>query len=144
MDNSNRVDIVDFIINVLKEHEDSLDELVNRLEQVNKDFEVSAYESSYFFGKDKDAATDVLTYKVKELEEKLEKYQKTLRVITRHCDKINDTICLRKIADNVLKSWFHTLTRAEYIEILFHFLQMYVYTDIKLELLEKNGKNLFE
>ena len=104
MDNSNRVDIVDFIINVLKEHEDSLDELVNRLEQVNKDFEVSAYESSYFFGKDKDAATDVLTYKVKELEEKLEKYQKTLRVITRHCDKINDTICLRKIADNVLKS----------------------------------------
>lgn len=103
MSYSDRVDVIDLIINVLKDHEGSLDELVNRLEQVNNDLEVSLNESSFFIGKEKYSATDVLDYKVKELEEKLEKYRKTLMAVSRHCDKIKDTVCLRKITDKILE-----------------------------------------
>jgi hypothetical protein len=36
---TDKMDVIDLIIKVLQEHEDSLDELVVRLEQVNDDIE---------------------------------------------------------------------------------------------------------
>ena len=49
------------------------------------------------------SSTDVLNYRVKELETILEKYRKTLLTVSRHCEKINDTVCLRKITDKILE-----------------------------------------
>ena len=100
---SDKVDVIDLIINVLKEHEGTLDELVSRLEQVNKDIEVSMNESSFYVGKKEDSSTDVMDYRVKELETTLDRYRKTLLTISRHCEKINDTVCLRKITDKILE-----------------------------------------
>ena len=103
MSYSDRVDVIDLIINVLKEHEGTLDELVGRLEHVNNEIEVSMNESSFYVGKEKDSSTDVLNYRVKELETILEKYRKTLLTVSRHCEKINDTVCLRKITEKILE-----------------------------------------
>ena len=99
---SDRVDVIDLIVNVLQEHEGTLDELISRLEHVNKDIEESMNESSFYASKEKDSSTDVLNYKIEELETILEKYRKTLLTVSRHCEKINDTVCLRKITEKVL------------------------------------------
>ena len=103
MSYSDRVDVIDLIISVLKDHEGTLDELVSRLEQVNNEIEVSMNESSFYGGKEK-FSNDQMNTRVKELEKILDRYRKTLRTISRHCEKINDVVCLRKITDEVLKS----------------------------------------
>jgi len=97
-----RIDIVDLIINVLKEHENSLDNLVERLEVLNKDLEQSMNESSFYAG-GKSNSSEALNRKIVELEKRIEKYRKIIKKILGHCEKINDIACVKKIADEVLE-----------------------------------------
>lgn len=97
-----RIDIVDLIINVLKEHENSLDNLVERLEVLNKDLEESMNESSFYAGSKSDSS-EALNRKIVELEKRIEKYRKIIKKILGHCEKINDIACVKKIADEVLE-----------------------------------------
>ena len=46
----------------------------------------------------------ILNHKVKELETILEKYRNTLQTISRHCDKIDDAVSLRKITEKFIDS----------------------------------------
>ncbi len=96
-----RIDVIDLIINVLKEHEDSLDNLVERLEVLNKDLEQSMNESS-FYASSKSNSSEALNRKIVELEKRIEKYRKIIKKILGHCEKINDIACVKKIADEVL------------------------------------------
>lgn len=100
---TDKMDVIDLIIKVLQEHEDSLDELVVRLEQVNDDIEQSTNESSFYAGRERGPSSELLNYKVKELEAKLEKYRRTLRAVSGHCEKIRDVVCLKTIVDKVLE-----------------------------------------
>ena len=97
-----RIDVVDMIINVLKEHENSLDNLVERLEVLNKDLEQSMNESS-FYTSSKSNSSEALNRKIVELEKRIEKYRKIIKKILGHCEKINDIACVKKIADEVLE-----------------------------------------
>ena len=97
-----RIDIVDLIINVLKEHENSLDNLVERLEVLNKDLEQSMNESS-FYARGKSNSSEALDRKIVELEKRIGKYRKIIKKILGHCEKINDIACVKKIADEVLE-----------------------------------------
>ena len=97
-----RIDVVDMIINVLKEHENSLDNLVERLEVLNKDLEQSMNESS-FYASSKSNSSEALNRKIVELEKRIEKYRKIIKKILGHCEKINDIACVKKIADEVLE-----------------------------------------
>jgi hypothetical protein len=101
---TDKMDVIDLIIKVLQEHEGSLDELVGRLEQVNDFLEKSLNESGFYFGKEKDPSTALLNFRVKELEGKLETYMKTLRGVLGHCEKIQDVVCMKTIADKVLEN----------------------------------------
>ena len=97
-----RIDVIDLIINVLKEHENSLDDLVERLEVLNKDLEQSMNESS-FYASGKSNSSEALNRKIVELEKRIEKYRKIIKKILGHCEKINDIACVKKIADEVLE-----------------------------------------
>ena len=96
-----RIDVIDLIINVLKEHENSLDNLVERLEILNKDLEQSMNESSFYANSKSDSSV-TFNRKIVELEKRIEKYRKIIKKILGHCEKINDIACVKKIADDVL------------------------------------------
>ena len=98
-----KIDVVDLIINVLKEHENSLDNLVERLEILNKDLEQSMNESSFYVSRESAFSSEALNRKIAELEKQIEKYRKIIGKILGHCEKINDIACVKKIADEVLK-----------------------------------------
>ena len=100
---TDKMDVIDLIIKVLQEHEDSLDELVVRLEQVNRDLEQSTNESGFHAGTESGPSDELLNYRVNELEAKLEKYRRALRAVSGHCEKIRDVVCLKTIADKVLE-----------------------------------------
>ena len=101
MSSSEKMDVIDMIISVLKEHEGSLDSLVKRLEKINLDLEESYNESSFmrsgFVGRAR------AEQKVAELEKKLERYIALLRELLSHCESINDVVCLRTIAKEALE-----------------------------------------
>jgi DNA-binding transcriptional MerR regulator len=99
---NDKIDVIDLIINVLKEHENSLDNLVERLEVLNKDLEQSMNESS-FYARSKNNSSEALNRKIVELEKRIEKYRKIIKKILGHCEKINDIACVKKIADEVLE-----------------------------------------
>ena len=97
-----KIDVIDLIINVLKEHENSLDNLVERLEVLNKDLEQSMNKSS-FYASSKSNSSEALNRKIVELEKRIEKYRKIIKKILGYCEKINDIACVKKIADEVLE-----------------------------------------
>ena len=104
MSYSDRIDVIDMIISVLKEHEGSLDELVARLESFNKELVESniAVPRARKREVEYDASMELLDYKIGELEKKVEYYRTTLRAILKHCDKIQDIACVKLIAEKTL------------------------------------------
>ena len=98
-----KVDVIDLIISVLREHESSLDRLVERLEKLNEHLEGSMEEAPLYDEKDRDESADLLNYKVQELERRLEKYRGMLKTILDHCERIQDIACVREIADKALE-----------------------------------------
>ena len=100
---TSKVDVIDLIINVLKDHESSLDDLVNSLEKINRDIEESLNEKSFLISKEKDVSKDKLKLKITDLEKKLEKYKNTINSVLMHCEKINDVVCLRLVAQETIK-----------------------------------------
>ena len=80
-----KVDVIDLIISVLREHESSLDRLVERLEKLNEHLEGSMEEAPLYNEKDREESADLLNYKVQELERRLEKYRGMLKTILDHC-----------------------------------------------------------
>jgi len=97
---ADRIDVVDLIISVLQEHEGSLNELVERLERLNDDLAQSMNESAFVPKETK--SPELLDFKVKELEKKLDKYREILKTILNHCEKINDVVCVKAIAEKAL------------------------------------------
>jgi len=98
-----KVDVIDLIISVLREHESSLDRLVERLEKLNEHLEGSMEEAPLYDEKDREESADLLNYKVQELERRLEKYRGMLKTILDHCERIQDIACVREIADKALE-----------------------------------------
>jgi hypothetical protein len=102
MSYSDRIDVIDMIIGVLKEHEGSLDELVARLESLNKELGESSIADPLQRDDGYDASMELLDYKIAELEKKIETYRVILKAILEHCDKIQDIACVKMIADKTL------------------------------------------
>jgi len=100
---ASKLDLIDLIINVLQDHEASLDDLVNRLEKINVDFEESLNDLSFFNTGENDITKDKLRLKIKSLEEKLEKYKNALNSVLHHCETINDVVCMRIMAEETIK-----------------------------------------
>lgn len=103
MSSRDRIDVMDMIINVLKEHETSLDDLVERLEVLNDDLEQSANESDFYAGRESGSSSEALNQKILELEKRIGKYRKIMKKILGHCEKINDFACMKTIADEVVE-----------------------------------------
>jgi len=98
---NDRIDVMDMIIDVLKEHETSLDDLVERLEALNENLEQSANESGFYVGGG-GSSSEALNQKILELEKRIKKYRGVMKKILEHCEKINDLACVKTIADEVV------------------------------------------
>ena len=72
MSYSDRIDVIDMIINVLKDHEGSLDEVVARLESLNKELVESSIAIPLKQNDKYDASMELLDYKIGELEKKID------------------------------------------------------------------------
>ena len=103
MSTSDKMDVIDMIISVLREHEGSLDSLVKRLENIHLDIEESYNESSFKRSAFAGPNERLLEQKVEDLEKKLERYIALLRELLSHCESINDVVCLRTIAKEALE-----------------------------------------
>ena len=103
MTTPDKMDVIDMIISVLREHEGSLDNLVKRLEKIQLDIEESYVESSFKASEVAGADERLMEQKVRELEKKLERYTRLLRELLSHCESINDVVCLRTIAKEALE-----------------------------------------
>jgi predicted transcriptional regulator len=103
MSASEKMDVIDLIISVLREHEGSLDSLVKRLEKIHLDLEESYNESSFKRTGFAGSNGRLLEQNVEELEKKLERYNRLLRELLSHCESINDIVCLRTIAKEALE-----------------------------------------
>ena len=103
MSASDKMDVIDLIISVLREHEGSLDSLVKRLEKIHLDIEESYNESSFKRSEIAGPNERLLEQKAEELEKKLERYTTLLRQLLNHCESINDVVCLRTIAKEALE-----------------------------------------
>jgi len=102
LNSKDRIDVMDMIIDVLKEHETSLDDLVERLEALNENLEQSANESGFYAGREGGPSSQAMNQKIMELEKRIKKYRKIMKKILGHCEKINDLACVKTIADEVV------------------------------------------
>ena len=102
MSYSDRIDVIDMIISVLKDHEGSLDELVARLESLNKELVESSIAVTLKQEDRYDSSMELLDYKIGELENKIEHYRSILNAVLKHCDKIHDITCVKLIAEKTL------------------------------------------
>ena len=102
MSYSDRIDVIDMIISVLKDHEGALDELVARLESLNKELVESSIAVPLKQEDRYDSSMELLDYKIGELENKIEHYRAILNAVLKHCDKIHDITCVKLIAEKTL------------------------------------------
>jgi hypothetical protein len=84
MSYSDRIDVIDMIISVLKDHEGSLDDLVARLESLNKELVESSIAVPIELDGKPDASLEMLEYKIGELENKIEHYRAMLKDLLEH------------------------------------------------------------
>lgn len=98
MSASEKLDVIDLIINVLKDHEASLDNLVKRLETLNRELTKGISQGI----QQKDSAPKTLDPRKAELEKLIKRYQHTLSTLLQHCETINDIACIEIIADDTL------------------------------------------
>jgi hypothetical protein len=100
---TDKIEVIDLIISVLREHEDSLDGLVSRLERLNRELGKSFKKENDIKEIEKDETSITLDLKIKELENNINNYRKILKSLLNHCDNIKDVACIKIIANESLK-----------------------------------------